>query len=397
MFLPTPTMAKKARVGPLRPTSAASNTPPTHVDLALYGIPDLQEGETIRADNARVLLFHSTVLPSSDKILKKKFGEDNVDSVKDRETEKWWFEGIVPEKVRAKDGKLAEIYSLIVVGDELRPTTSRAMSCIRKYWNGDWHTTRVLFTPHYEQHTLFTVGRNLNIFQPQDGNTAMLRGSMRRIDYMYITNAEEEEEKESIGIVAFGAIEIGPAALLKRHKPLSSICPSKEHKKYKDVRCAMQIPDYDYDDHTFHTLINGPTQEAIFTGEEREYSMITIQKTKRTATAEVPLALNCKVDDGKLDVVVLLKQTASKIAKHMIRANEFEDSDDFANRWYGGQSKVLYVKPGEIVLTLAEEQEIGIDGKLYKCGPEGLLSQKIRIKCFTGEEGFLTYSLPNDA
>ena len=133
-------------------------------------------------------------------------GEDNVDSVKDRETEKWWFEGIVPEKVRAKDGKLAEIYSLIVVGDELRPTASRAMSCIKKYWNGDWHTTRVLFTPHYEQHTLFTVGRNLNIFQPQDGNTAMLRGSMRRIDYMYITNAEEEEVSVDVDIESMSGL-----------------------------------------------------------------------------------------------------------------------------------------------------------------------------------------------
>ena len=58
MFLPTPTMAKKARVGPLRPTSAASNTPPTHVDLALYGIPDLQEvsGSPLLAQQGRTAL-----------------------------------------------------------------------------------------------------------------------------------------------------------------------------------------------------------------------------------------------------------------------------------------------------------------------------------------------------
>lgn len=116
------------------------------------------------------------------------------------------------------------------------------------------------------------------------------------------------------------------------------------------------------------------------TSQEMEFSMITTHKTKRSTAANIPLALNCKVDDGKLDIVVVLKETAPKMAKLLINAEEIDKSGDDVSRWYGGQPKVLYVKPGEVVLTLAEQQEIGIDGIRFKCGTGGDcdLSQKVR-------------------
>ena len=108
----------------------------------------------------------------------------------------------------------------------------------------------------------------------------------------------------------------------------------------------MNVKDYDYDDHTFHTLINGPDQKALFTGSTTELSHLSVHKSVHSPSTGLPIALNCKVNDGKLDMVVVTSQSAMKTRALMARAEKF--AYDPARRWYSNRPTVLYLKPEEV-------------------------------------------------
>lgn len=145
------------------------------------------------------------------------------------------------------------------------------------------------------------------------------------------------------------------------------------------------LQDYDYDKHTFHTLINGPDQKSMFTGMTTELSYLSIHNTERAPISTDCLALNARLDDGKLDMVVITLQSVRKTKALLRKAKSF--ADDPSKRWYSSKPSVIYLKPEEANIKIESPHKVYIDGQ-----PTSLdQAESLKISCV---HGLRIYALP---
>ena len=161
------------------------------------------------------------------------------------------------------------------------------------------------------------------------------------VDYMQITNATDNTVSYAFNNVT----------LRSKQGVMSS----------SNVKTKVSIEGYDYDEMSLHTLMNNPAQkEFCDCGDVREYGYVGLHKLSKyvsnngnNGNNKCAVGINCSVDDNKLDIVLVAKNSNKVIKKSKKIYDE--------GKWYSNNDKVVYLKASEIRLTV-DDKGVEIDG-----------------------------------